>query len=217
LLATQKTIAFSAAFALGIVTLTPESHAEGASSSPSFDRSSCGLPEPRYPVESRRNNETGKVILKVFIEATGVASMVEIDKTSGHDLLDAAGRSWMLNCRFKPKIVDGKAESSWVLVPLNFDAPVTPPRDPSAACESPAPDYPIASRRSNESGTVALRYHVLEDGWADRVEIESSSGFSRLDAAARDWLIGCNFLVASENGVTTARWGTQVYTFHLQR
>jgi protein TonB len=50
----------------------------------------------------------------------------------------------------------------------------------------PAPDYPALSRRMKEEGTVRLRILVNESGRAQNVEIEKTSGFTRLDSAARD-------------------------------
>eukprot|EP01030_Chromulinospumella_sphaerica_P005012 gene5012-4902_t len=52
----------------------------------------------------------------------------------------------------------------------------------SANCEKP--DYPSASRRMEEEGTVSLRFLVGVDGKVVQSEIEKSSGFKRLDEAA---------------------------------
>ena len=48
------------------------------------------------------------------------------------------------------------------------------------------PRYPIESRRKREQGTVLLALTLGIDGAVESLTIAQSSGFSRLDAAARD-------------------------------
>ena len=48
----------------------------------------------------------------------------------------------------------------------------------------PAPDYPPISRRMGEQGRVLLRVLLSEKGDAASVQLETSSGFARLDKAA---------------------------------
>ncbi len=55
-----------------------------------------------------------------------------------------------------------------------------------ASCAKP--DYPSASRRLEEEGTVTLKFLIGVDGKVLQADIEKSSGFSRLDAAARNAL-----------------------------
>jgi protein TonB len=49
---------------------------------------------------------------------------------------------------------------------------------------APAPAYPAASRRNQERGTVMLRVQVLANETVGFVDVKTSSGFPRLDAAA---------------------------------
>jgi protein TonB len=51
--------------------------------------------------------------------------------------------------------------------------------------KNPKPDYPSRSMALGEEGRVMLRVHVSERGEPVRVEIVRSSGFPRLDEAAR--------------------------------
>lgn len=51
--------------------------------------------------------------------------------------------------------------------------------------QPPQPDYPPLSRRMGEQGKVVLRVLVNEKGRAERIELQRSSGASRLDEAAR--------------------------------
>jgi protein TonB len=51
--------------------------------------------------------------------------------------------------------------------------------------QNPKPVYPPMSRRQGEEGKVVLRVRVSAQGASLAVEIKQSSGFSRLDEAAR--------------------------------
>jgi protein TonB len=63
--------------------------------------------------------------------------------------------------------------------------PVTDPRYDAEYLSNPKPPYPPMSDKLREEGTVILRVHVLPEGTAGEVEIKRSSGFTRLDEAAR--------------------------------
>ncbi|MGV3742385.1 MAG: energy transducer TonB, partial [Burkholderiaceae bacterium] len=52
--------------------------------------------------------------------------------------------------------------------------------------KNPAPEYPSASRRMREEGTVHLDVNVTVDGKAGELRIRKSSGYARLDEAALD-------------------------------
>jgi periplasmic protein TonB len=51
--------------------------------------------------------------------------------------------------------------------------------------QAPQPEYPSMSRRMGEQGKVLLRILVNEKGRAEHIDIQRSSGFPRLDEAAR--------------------------------
>jgi protein TonB len=70
-----------------------------------------------------------------------------------------------------------------------------------AYLEPPAPKYPPESRRTGEQGLVILKVLINELGRAARIEIERSSGFARLDAAARAAVERAVFRPYVENGV----------------
>lgn len=74
---------------------------------------------------------------------------------------------------------------------------------------SPVPEYPPASRRAGEEGTVQFRVYVLADGKPGEVQILRSSGFPKLDEAVikgvqRDWL----FVPGTEDGKPVAMWSS---------
>lgn len=73
-----------------------------------------------------------------------------------------------------------------------------------AYVKAPSPKYPNESRRLGEEGMVVLRVVIDESGRANRIEIERSSGHSRLDDAARAAVQNALFRPYIENGVARA-------------
>jgi len=69
---------------------------------------------------------------------------------------------------------------------------------------APVPKYPQASRRQREEGTVILRVLVDPSGHAARIEVHQSSGFSRLDHAAREAVEQAEFKPYVEGGIVQA-------------
>ena len=84
----------------------------------------------------------------------------------------------------------------------------------SGNCEKP--EYPSASRRLEEEGTVSLRFLVGTDGKVIQAEVEKSSGFKRLDEAARAGLSRCAFKPATVDGKPEQGWATMKYTWRLE-
>jgi protein TonB len=70
-----------------------------------------------------------------------------------------------------------------------------------AYLDPPRPLYPPESRRSGEQGLVVLRVLVDESGHVAKIEVERSSGFARLDDAARKAVAEAQFRPYVENGV----------------
>ena len=62
--------------------------------------------------------------------------------------------------------------------------PITPPVYDAASLNNPQPAYPRLSQKLGEQGRVVLRVLVNASGRAERVEVRTSSGFSRLDDSA---------------------------------
>lgn len=84
----------------------------------------------------------------------------------------------------------------------------------AANCEKP--EYPSASRRLEEEGTVHLRFLVGADGKVIQSEIEKSSGYRRLDEAARAGLAKCQFRPAMVDGKAEQAWASMRYTWRLE-
>jgi len=85
---------------------------------------------------------------------------------------------------------------------------------PGASCAKP--DYPSASRRLEEEGTVSLKFLIGADGRVLQAEIEKSSGFPRLDEAARNALSKCQFRPGTLDGKPEQSWASIKYTWRLE-
>ena len=82
--------------------------------------------------------------------------------------------------------------------------------------DNPKPVYPQASRRASEQGTVSLRVHVSVEGRVLAVETARSSGFLRLDDAARDAVSRWRFSPTRRGDGAVDSWVVVPVTFQLQ-
>jgi protein TonB len=69
---------------------------------------------PVYPIEAQLHNEHGLVVVVIHVAANGVASGVDVQQSSGVDILDQAAVAAVRKWRFRPAIKDGQA------VPFDF-------------------------------------------------------------------------------------------------
>lgn len=72
----------------------------------------------------------------------------------------------------------------------------TPPRFDADYLDNPKPPYPNVSRRLGEQGRVLLRVQVAADGSAQNVQLQTSSGYPRLDDIALDTVKRWKFIPA---------------------
>lgn len=95
----------------------------------------------------------------------------------------------------------------------NGPAHVPPVIDAKRNCREP--DYPPASLRMGESGTVTLAFMIGTDGKVVESKVQTTSGFARLDEAARNALSRCKFTPGSFNGVPEQAWASMKYTWQI--
>ena len=84
----------------------------------------------------------------------------------------------------------------------------------ASGCEKP--EYPSASKRLEEEGTVQLKFLVGVDGKVIESAVERSSGFRRLDEAARAGLSKCQFKPGTIDGKPQQSWASMKYTWRLE-
>ena len=98
--------------------------------------------------------------------------------------------------------------------------PAPPVRTPAVinaaqSCEKPV--YPSASRRAEEEGTVVLRFLIDVDGRVIESKVEASSGYNRLDDAAKNAMAKCQFKPATVDGKPEQSWASIKYTWRLEQ
>jgi len=91
-----------------------------------------------------------------------------------------------------------------------------PPRADMAYLNNPPPPYPVVSKRAGEQGRVLLRVRVDERGTVEEVEVQATSGFPRLDEAARSAVRRWRFVPAKLGDRTVAGWALVPVNFTLR-
>ncbi len=93
----------------------------------------------------------------------------------------------------------------------------TPPSYQAAYLHNPPPSYPRLSKRRGEEGTVLLLVKVNQNGRAALVQIKKSSGFNRLDKAARQEVVSqWRFVPAQQAGRAVSGWVIVSIVFKLR-
>ena len=77
------------------------------------------------------------------------------------------------------------------------------------------PEYPAISRNKEEEGSVQLLFLIGVLGQVLDSKIDKSSGFVRLDEAARAALAQCQFKPGSVDGKPESSWAHVKYTWRL--
>ncbi len=153
-------------------------------------------PEPEYPDSALEQLLEGDGVFRVvFDAATGVATGVTVEKSTGHALLDDAGKKALMRWRCKPR------ELSTITVPFSFR--LTDPEGRSYvekmraarrfATYSPMPTTPTGLWRSYYRGGYGV-YRMIVDpntGRVVEVKVVDTSSSARIDDAAikafRQW------------------------------
>ena len=77
-------------------------------------------PRPPYPEVAMRHDWQGEVLLRVRVSPSGRADTIQIERSSGHDVLDEAAVEAVRGWAFVPSRQGGVALSGWVSVPIVF-------------------------------------------------------------------------------------------------
>ncbi|MGU7776250.1 energy transducer TonB [Burkholderia sp. MR1-5-21] len=86
---------------------------------------------------------------------------------------------------------------------------------PTLQCAFVEPDYPMMSRRRGESGTAYVHFVVGVTGKIESIELQKSSGYSRLDEAALAAMRASTCRPYIEHGQAIRAARTQPYKFGL--
>jgi protein TonB len=96
-------------------------------------------------------------------------------------------------------------------------ASITAARYDADYLKNPSPPYPSMSRRLAEEGRVLLRVQVSPTGHVMAIEIKKSSGFTRLDEAARKAVTHWRFSPARQGNTALVSWVEVPIQFSLQK
>lgn len=94
---------------------------------------------------------------------------------------------------------------------------VVQPKFDADYLNNPKPAYPSISRRLGEEGVVLLRVYVNALGQPERIEVNKSSGFERLDVAALRAVSDWKFVPARQGKISVAAWVQVPVSFQLRR
>ena len=94
--------------------------------------------------------------------------------------------------------------------------PIIPPRFNADYLQNPPPPYPALARRMREQGRVLVRVLVSTDGLAERIELKTSSGSTRLDQSALDTIKSWKFVPAHQGDQKVAAWVIVPIIFTLE-
>lgn len=103
--------------------VTQNRDAESQTIPPRLDPAYLHNPAPNYPPLSKRNRESGTVLLLVKVDSEGSASAVTLHQSSGYDRLDQAAIQAVSRWRFVPGMRGQTAISATVIVPISFKQP----------------------------------------------------------------------------------------------
>lgn len=112
------------------------------------------------------------------------ADMAEVSRT-------AETQSIIKDMALEQQVVTRTAE-----VNTQAELQVEPPKFGAAYLNNPAPEYPALARRKGEQGRVLLKVLVSETGLAQKVQIDTSSGYDKLDQAAVEAVKKWSFIPA---------------------
>lgn len=87
---------------------------------PIFDAAYLNNPSPSYPIEAKRRNIQGKVLVKVLVKTDGNPDSVDIARSSGNSSLDEAAIDAVRNWHFVPARQGNKSVQASVIVPVEF-------------------------------------------------------------------------------------------------
>ncbi len=100
-----------------------------------------------------------------------------------------------------------------VAAPVHHAPVHTPPVVDAKACDKP--QYPPAALRAQETGVVLVAFLIDVNGTVLESKVERSSGYRRLDEAARQALSLCKFKPATTDGKPERAWAKIEYEWKM--
>jgi TonB family protein len=156
---------------------------------------------PPYPPQSKELGESGNTLMRVFIGKDGVPVDVKLEKSSGYNRLDDAAMLWVKNTwKWYPpntdcSVVNTLVQTTWATTASDFN-----PSDPDLRLVASDSDYPAEARAKKEEGITELQVLLDQIGSVQNLRVAKSSGYSDLDAKAREVVANLAFRTATVSG-----------------
>jgi protein TonB len=77
-------------------------------------------PSPQYPDIARRRGWEGTVTIKVFVSKEGIVKNLQVQQSSGYQILDLAAQNTVKSWKFIPAREGDMNLDSWVIIPIQF-------------------------------------------------------------------------------------------------
>ena len=84
----------------------------------------AGNAPPQYPDQARNNGWTGTVLLRLWVDATGQVTKVNVERSSGYAVLDASAVNAVRHWKGNPARRDGRPIATEEILPVTFRLPV---------------------------------------------------------------------------------------------
>ena len=107
--------------------------------------------------------------------------------------------SEMSEDRLEEKRSDAGMQNQQAKTDQAGSAPVTMPNPFAKGLDNPKPPYPLMSRRLNEEGKVVLNVCVSLTGLVEKLKLEKTSGYQRLDDIALETVKKWKFIPAKNH------------------
>jgi TonB family protein len=157
----------------------------------------ASAPKPSFPKAALSKGSEGYVIVRAYIDASGVVTRAAISKKSGDPLLDDTARTAVLKWRMKPSAIKPEYATSGYTVRFDFreETPVAfRYRDRYGGFSTyegaqmwkhvSLPEYPIHERGLRAEGTTMVGVVIGPGGEVVSSQVVRTSGYPNLDKAA---------------------------------
>lgn len=85
-----------------------------------YKTGSINNPHPPYPMLARKKGWQGSLTLEVYVNKLGIVEEVEINKSSGHSILDNTSKKTIKEWKFRPAVKNGVTTGDKLYIPIRF-------------------------------------------------------------------------------------------------
>ena len=157
----------------------------------------ASAPKPVFPQVALSKGSEGYVIVRAYVDSSGIVTRATISKKSGDSLLDDTARTAVLKWRMKPAAIKPEYRTSGYPVRFDFrqETPVAFKYRDRAGYFSTyegarmwkyasLPEYPIHERGVKARGTTMVGITIGPSGEVVNAQVVKTSGYPNLDKSA---------------------------------